>query len=161
MKKNIGFIITAVVLAIATIAVGVLLIVKNIGETTVSLGDSKGINGDIVEIPLTIEKNHGIWGGQIIIDYDSDNISFISIENGTVFEGCEVNDTGDSVALLATQTLLKNTDKNGVIATLKFKIKANTDDGEHKLTFNSETNFCNEDEEMVEVGFNDGKIIVK
>lgn len=161
MKKNLLFNIVAIVLAAATIAVGVILIFKKTGDTTVSLGDTKGISGDIVEIPLAIENNHGVWGGQIIVDYDSDNLSFVSIENGTVFNGCEVNDAGECIAILVTQSKLENSHEDGVIATLKFKIKTSADDGTYNLDFNQETNFCDKDENMVEPEFKGGKITVK
>ncbi len=161
MKKNLNFTIIAVVLAIATIAVGVLLIMKNTGDTIVSLGSAKGISGDVVEIPLSIENNKGMWGGQILIDYDSDNLSFVSMENGTVFEECIANDTGDCLALLVTQSKLENSSKNGDIATLKFKIKVSADDGVYNLDFNKDTNFCNAKEEMIEPDLNGGKITVK
>ena len=161
MKKNLILTIIAIVLAIATIAVGVLLILKNTGDTTVSLGNAKALAGDTIEIPLSIEKNSGIWGGQIIIDYDADNLSFVSMAKGTVFDECEVNDAGDCVALLVTQSMLKNSKENGVIATLKFKVKVSADSGEQALSFNSETNFCNIDEEMVEPVLVDGVITVK
>lgn len=161
MKKNLCFTIVAIVLAIVTIAVGALLIVKNIGDTRVSLGSAKGVSGDVVEIPLTIKKNHGIWGGQILIDYDSDNLSFVSIENGTVFDECEVNDVNNCVAILVTQSKLENSSKNGDIATLKFKIKVSADDGVYNLDFNKDTNFCNAKEEIIEPELKGGKITVK
>ncbi len=161
MKKNLCFTIIAVVLAIATIAVGVLLIMKNTGDTIVYLGNAKGINGDVVEIPLSIENNKGMWGGQILIDYDSDTLSFVSIEDGTVFDECVVNDTSDCVAILVTQSKLENSSKNGDIATLKFKIKVSADDGVHSLDFNKDTNFCNAKEEIIEPGLKGGKITVK
>lgn len=163
MKKNICFTtIIAVVLAAATIFLGVLLILKNIGDTTtVSLGSAKGTNGDIVEIPLTIEKNQGVWGGQILIDYDSENLSFVSISNGAVFDECEVNDSDGCLAILVTQSALKDSYKSGDIAILKFKIKISADDGVYSLDFNEETNFCNKDEEMIEPVLMGGKITVK
>ncbi len=161
MKNKFVFTIVAIVFAIAIIVVGIFLIFKNSGDTTISIGNAKALSGDTVEIPLTIEKNHGIWGGQILIDYDSSNLSFLSIENGEVFDECQVNDAGDCVAVLVTQSVLEDSRKDGLIATLKFKIKVSAKDGEHSLKFNDETNFCNADEEMIEPELKGGKITVK
>lgn len=160
MKKNFIFSIV-VVLAIATITLGVLLIFKNIGDCSVSIGNQKALAGDTVSIPITIKKNHGIWGGQIIIDYDSDNLNFVSASNGTVFDVCNVNDTGDCIAILATQSGFENSKNNGVIATLNFNVKSSADKGTQNLKFNSDTNFCNADEEMIELVLKDGTITVK
>ena len=161
MKKNLIYTIIAVVLAIATITVGLLSIFQNIGDTTITIGTAKAMTGDVVEIPVSIEKNHGIWGGQILIDYDSDNLSFVSVSKGTVFDECEINDAGGCVALLVTQSALKNTNNNGDIVILKFKVKVSADKGEQSLSFNNETNFCNADEEIGEPVLKGGKITVK
>ncbi len=165
MKKNLFLVIVAIILAIATITVGVLLIVKNMGEAQLSVGNAKGIVGDTVEVPIIIDKNPGIWGGQIIIDYDSDNFSYVSISNGDVFDYCESNDTGDSVVIVAntllTQAKLENTYEDGVVATLKFKIKSSAKKGDYNISVNTATNFCNNKEEIIEVAFVDGIIKVK
>ncbi len=151
----------AICLAIALVTVIVGTHFKGIGVTKVSLGSAKGVSGDVVEIPLKIKNNSGIWGGQIIIDYDSDNLSFVSASNGKVFDVCNVNDAGDCVAILATQSGFENSKNNGVIATLKFKVKISADKGTQSLKFNSDTNFCNADEEMIELVLKDGTITVK
>ncbi len=165
MKKNLIFIIIAIVLAVATIFVGSLLILKNIGNSVISIGNAKGLVGDVVEVPITIEKNPGIWGGQIIIDYDSKYFSFDSFLNGSVFEQCQVNDTGDSVAILVTHTVtnsgLKDSKINGTVATLKFRIKATSQKGKQELKFNTETNFCNENQDVIELTQKNGTITVK
>ncbi len=165
MKKNLILTIVAIVLSIATIVVGVLLIVKNFGDPQLSLGNAKGLTGDTVEIPIVLDNNPGIFGCQIIIDYDSDNFSFVSITNGGIFDFCESNDTGDSVAVLAytisDKAKLENTDQNGAVAKLQFKIKTSATKGEHKIKINSTTNFCNAKEEIVELAFVDGTITVK
>lgn len=165
MKKNLFLVIVAIILAIATITVGVLLIVKNMGEAQLSVGNAKGIAGDTVEVPIIIDKNPGIWGGQIIIDYDSDNFSFVTISNGEIFDYFESNDTGESVVILAntlsTQAKLENTNKDGVVAIINFKIKSSAKKGDHNISVSTATNFCNAKEEIVEIAYVDGTIKVK
>lgn len=161
MKNKLLLIIISAVLAIVIIAVGVVFCFRNTGDTIISIGSAKGMAGDTVDIPLNIDKNKGIWGGQILINYDSDNLSFVSISNGEIFGQCEANDTGDCVAILATQLNLENSYSDGNIVTLKFKIKLSANDGVYNLDFNEDTNFCNKDEEMITPELVGGKITVK
>lgn len=165
MKKNTIYTVIAVVLAVVTLTVGVLLILKNIGEPEVSIGSAKGLVGDFVEVPVKIENNPGIWGAQIIVEYDSKFLTFDSFSAGTVFEQCEANGADGNVAVLATHSVtkdgLKNTSDDGTIITLKFKIKVTATDGEQELKFNSDTNFCDANDTLIDVKFNNGYITVK
>lgn len=161
MNKKLLFSVIAIILAVITIAVGVLLIVKNIGDCQISIEKNTALAGDTVSIPIVIEKNSGIWGGQVIIDYDAKNLTFESATNGDVFDECQVNDTGESVVLLLNQVDLKDSKINGLVATLNFKVKTSSDDGELKISFNKESNFCNAKEKMIEPILKDGAIIVK
>ena len=161
MNKNLIFKIITVVLAVVTIVVGSLIVIKNVGDSVVYVENTNALVGDTVELPICIKKNPGIWGGQIIVEYDSKYFSFVSLSNGTVFDGVEVNDTGDSVVLLATQTALKNTNKNGVIATMKFTVKSSATKGDHDFKIDKESNFCKANEKMVEPVLKDGKITIK
>ncbi len=161
MNRKLLYSIIVVILAVATITVGTLLIFKNTGDCEIVIGENKAIAGDVVKIPISINNNPGIWGGQIIIDYDYYDLSFLSVETGSVFDECQVNDTGESIAILVTQSELKDTKADGEIAVLNFKVKSYAKKGEKKLSFNAETNFCNSDEEMVEPLLTDGHIKVK
>jgi len=62
---------------------------------------------------------------------------------------------------LVTQSDLDDTKENGLIATLNFKAKVSADKGEYDISFNTETNFCDSDEKMVEPIFKKGVITVK
>ena len=165
MKKKLNskliIIITASVLAIALIATLIAVILNKAGDATVSFGSKKAIAGDTVEMPFSIDKNPGIWGGQIILNYDSDALSFVSCSNGDVFDECEVNDDNGSLVILVNQAELEDTDKNGVVATVSFKVKVSADKGDYDITFDSETNFCNVTEVMVEPILEKGTITVK
>lgn len=161
MNKKLIFTIVAIFLAITLITVTALLVIKNTGDCVITLGNKTALSGDTVSIPLSITKNPGTWGAQIIIDYDSDNLTFVSASNGGVFDTCEVNDTGDSVVLLVTQTTLTNTKENDLIATINFKVKDSADKGVCDIILNSETNFCNSDEDLLDIVFESGSITIK
>ena len=158
--KKLCFALVAVVLAISLLFTGCGR------QPSVSIGKAKGRSGEVVEVKIDMGNNPGIWGGQLIIDYDSVNFSFDSISNGSVFETCESNDNGNSVILVLTHSIttnakLKNSTNNGTIATLKFKVKTGVTKGKYDITINEESNFCNANEELIEVAFAGGQIKVK
>ncbi len=161
MNKKILFSVVAIILAVITITVGTLLIIKNIGDCRISIKDKTALAGDTISIPIIIEKNSGLWGGQVIINYDPKNLSLVSATNGEIFDECQYNDTGDSIVLLFNQIDLKDSKKDGVVATLNVKVKATTAADSTTLTFDEESNFCNAKESIVEPVLEDGTITIK
>lgn len=163
MKKHVKIYI-AVLLAIV-IAVAAWLTVKciknNFGDTVVTLEGTTALSGDTIKIPFAISKNHGLWGGQIKINYDTSAFEFVSCAKGDVFDECEVNSNIGSVNLIVNQTALANTKEDGLVADLNFKIKSYAKSGDYKISFDTETNFCNADAEMQEVLFEGCTITVK
>lgn len=163
--KKLVLIIVCAVLAVALITVGTVFAVdlfkNHIGTTVISFENKTVLAGDTVEIPLSISKNHGIWGGQIIINYDSDAINFVSCSNGEVFDECEVNSNVGEVVILVTQSELEDSNENGLIANLNFKVKVSADKGDYDIAFDDETNFCDSDENMIEPILEKGVITVK
>lgn len=153
-------ILAAVLLTFATI--GAVKYVKNhVGTTVISFENKIALAGDTVKLPFSIIKNHGIWGGQIIIKYDAAALEFVSCANGDVFDECEVNGTDGSVNLVVNQSEMTNSKLNGIIATLNFRIKENAKKGNYTIDFSETTNFCDKDGEMLEPILKNGAITVK
>ena len=92
---------------------------------------------------------------------DASAFEYVSCSNGEVFDFCEDNDNKGQLAIVVTQMDDKNTDKNGLVATLNFKVKATADDGEYKISFDKETNFSNIEGELQEVSFKSGTVTIK
>ena len=163
-KKLILIIVTSV-LAATMITVGTIYAVKYIknyvGDTVVSFTNQTALAGDTVKMPFSITKNHGLWGGQIIINYDATALEFISCANGDLFDECEVNYNNGSVYIIVNQTELENVEENGLIATLNFKIKEISRKGNYEIVFDDDTNFCDIDGEIEEVVYKTGTITVK
>ena len=166
-KKNnkLTLIIITVILAVALIATGTIFAVKYIkdyvGDTTISFECKTVLAGDTVKLPFSITKNHGIWGGQIKIDYDAEAISFVSCSNGDVFDECEINSADGTVNLIINQTEMDNSNKNGIIATLNFKVNDAAKKGNYTIQFDETSNFCDKDAQMVKVILKDGTITIK
>ncbi len=168
MNKKIRKLILIIVAALlATVlvtftALGAIKYIKtHVGDTVISFENKTALTGDTVTIPIIIEKNHGLWGGQIRINYNSNVLDFISCANGDVFDECEVNDTDGSVNLLVNQSELNNSKINGIIAALNFKIKDTAKKGNCEIVFDDSTNFCDKNSDLIELILENGEITVK
>ena len=130
----IGLSILVVVLIVST----VLLLVKNVGKTTLKIESKTAIPGDEISLPIIIDKNHGIFSGQIVVAYNSSALEFLSCENGEVFDECDVHvlPESDTLVILAEQiTKFENTKVDGVLATLKFKVRSGAKKGTYPISF--------------------------
>lgn len=157
--KKLIITVTAAVLAIALLVTAIVLFTRN--DCVISIENKTALAGDTVKLSVNIKNNPGIWGGQIIIDYDSDTLTFNTASNGTVFDSCEFNDTGSSVVLLVTQASLKNTKENSTVAIISFNVKESAKNGETDIVLNEDSNFCNAKEELVKTTFENGYITIK
>ena len=163
MNKKLILIIVSSVLAVALFATGVIFLVKNLGGFTVSLNSQKALAGNTVEIPISLSKNVGLYYGQVVINYDSDNLSLASCVQGDVFEEFEYKDIDGTVNILVNQLGLTNAEEDGTIATLVFYVKESADKGVYEITFGEESAFCNvsDPENLIIPTFENGKISVK
>ncbi len=163
-KKLIAKII-AILLSICVVIFGTIFTVKyiknNVGDTVLYFENQTALKGDVVKLPLYVNKNHGIWGGQLIIKYDASNFEFVSCANGNVFDECEINDNSGMVNIIVNQTELNNAIQNGLVLTLNFKIKETALKGDYNITFDTQTNFCDKDAETMDVVLKEGCISVK
>lgn len=163
--KKILLIIIAAVLAVALITLATMNVIKYIknyvGDTVISFENQTALTGDTVKIPFSIIKNHGLWGGQVKINYDANVLEFVSCANGSVFDECEVNGAKGSVNLIVNESGLDDSKANGTIATFNFKIKETAKKGDCKIEFDKTTTFCDNEGEIIEIKFTDGIITVK
>ena len=165
MNKKLILIIVATILSAALITTGTIFAVRyiktHVGKTVISFENETALAGDTVKLSFSINKNHGLWGGQIKINYDAKSLEFISCTNGNVFDECEINDTNGSVILVVNQSELVDSNVNGIIATLNFQINETAAKGDYEIEFDQITNFCDQESELVEPILQNGKITVK
>lgn len=135
-KEKLIAIIGISILVIALVVAIVLLLVKNVGNTILKVESKNAIPGDEISIPITVEKNHGMYIGQIMVQYDSDSLEFLSCTNGEVFDQCTANsnDVEDTIVIIAEQTGLENTDIDGVVATLNFRVRKSAKKGTYPIS---------------------------
>ncbi len=163
-KGNKKFVISisACVLALVLLIVGIVLVVTNSkykGE--ISLEDTVANAGDTVSIPLRIAENPGIWGGQLIYTYDANALEYVSCANGNVFDECLVNDKNGTIVFLITQQDFENTEINDIIATVKFKVNDDAASGDYEIAVDEASNFCDKDGEYVYPRFKTGIVTVE
>lgn len=169
ISASIGTIALAVIagiLAITLIVVGIFggKLFGNNKNVTVYVEDCQALVGDTLKIPVQIDKNDGLWMGLVEVNYNPDVLDFISCTNGDVFDGCEVNDTGNCIVFILSQNDLKNTKANGIVATLNFEIKETATKGEYLIDIdgiNSEFCTVEKPEELIKPKIKDGKLTVK
>ena len=130
-------------------------------DTTISLDGTTALAGDNIKIPFSISNNKGLFGGQVIINYDRDVFEFVSCTSGDVFGRCESNDEDGMLCLLVTSVEPKDIRDDGLIATLNFRIKDLAQDGDYEIAFDEETNFCNINAEIQEIAFKNATVTVK
>lgn len=154
-------IIAIALLAVIVIGLGVFLALNIFGDPVLSVGKAKVTVGDTVEVPIKLKKNHGMWGAQIYLEYDANNLSFDSYTNGMVFDMCQANADDGIVAIVVEPNDDQDSSRDGVVAILKFKAKISSDPGDYKLTFSKDSSFVNGDLEMLDVKYKSGKITIK
>ena len=163
MNKKLILIIVSSVLAVALLVTGAIFVVKNLGGCTVSLKSEKALAGNTVELPISLSNNVGLYYGQLIINYDSENLGLASCVEGDVFEEFEYNEVDGTVVILVNQLGLTNAKEDGTIATVSFYIKESADKGDYEISFDEESAFCNvsDPEDLIYPKFKNGTISVK
>ena len=61
----------------------------HLDQSTISVGTASALPGEMVTVPVSIQKNSGFAGFAFKINYDSDALSLIKIERGDLLKGDE------------------------------------------------------------------------
>lgn len=94
--------------------------------TNIYIEDINSKPGEEVSVDIKIDNNTGFVGSQIILYYDDTKLDYISCLNGDVVQGkmamASNNESTKSVKQVVVGTDIKG---NGVLLTVKFKVKEN------------------------------------
>ncbi len=133
MNKKYVLFITSILSAVAILLTGC----AYFGTPEFSIDNQTALIGDTIVVPVNIEKNSGLYVGQIVIHYNDEILEFVSGGNGGVFDECVVNgkDIKGTVMIIVNQSGIKDTKKNGTIATLNFKVKDTAVRGDTDISF--------------------------
>ena len=94
----------------------------------VTVESKKARAGSTVLITVSLEDNPGIWGMDLVVNYDKTQLTLTSVTNGTVFSSSEWtqgNLSGDKYILSYEASGFDNITTNGVLATLEFTVNEN------------------------------------
>ena len=88
-------------------------------------------DADTLQVPVYISGNKGLMGFTITVDYEKTAFELISVENGSVLNGCSVDYNAETGKAKITMYRTDNTKANGELFKLKFRML-------HPLTSESE-----------------------
>lgn len=130
----------------------------------VTIGSMSAAQGDEIDVPITIDKNPGIWGINWKIYYDSQILRFDGIEFEDAFSDLGLLDTNEvkyPVVINGMGAELSDVTTTGVIAVIHFKVYVGVELGETEVSMIAEAgNNINVDSEDVELTVNKGIITV-
>ena len=84
--------------------------------------------GSTVLITVSLEENLGIWGMDLVVNYDKTQLTLTNVTNGTVFSSSEWtqgNLSGDKYILSYEASGFDDITTNGLLATLEFTVSEN------------------------------------
>ena len=138
------------------------------GETPdaveVTIGSAEAAQGDKIDVPITIDKNPGIWGINWKVYYDTQVLRFDGIEFKDEFADLGLLDTNEvkyPVVINGMGAQIEDETTTGVIAVIHFKVFVGATLGDTEISMIAEVgNNINVDAEDVPLTVNKGKIKV-
>ena len=128
------------------------------------INDVNAISGNLVEVPILIGNNPGIFSAKLNIKYDTSLLKFNSIKAGNVFAQNEIYNGPLTTNILniafESSDLINNNSKNGTLAVLVFEVNANAKSSSTPITFVNydESNYISCEAEKVPFTFGNGSI---
>lgn len=102
--------------------------VAEVDGPRVSVESKKASAGSTVLITVCLEENPGIWGMDLVVNYDKTQLTLTNVINGTVFSDSEWtpgNLSGNKYILSYEASGFDDITANGILATLEFTVNEN------------------------------------
>ena len=140
MKKFIGLIslFILVLLLVSSISVGAY---DNSATPMIEVGSLACNKGDVVSVPIYMSNNPGVTSVNLKIEYNSDYLNLIDIEDGKLLgEAVHSDDYEANPYTLSWEndTATENFLSNGTIATIKFEVAENSPAGRYDIFITSD-----------------------
>ena len=130
----------------------------------VQIGTVSGKAGDIVDVPVNVVKNTGIWGFQFTLSYDANALEVQSFTVDQAWQSMGIMDIAvgaNPAAIQGMASSFNNNTATGSMGILKFKIKDGAANGDYPITADWRPNDCiDADSNEVETRVQDGKVTV-
>lgn len=107
------------------------------GQTSETASTVETHKGKIVEVPVVIKDNPGIVMANFDVEYDAQKFEYTGYKGGTLFKDYEINAAQKgkiTLVVYSNDKLWSDTNSNGTVITLKFKVKDNVEAGEYAVT---------------------------
>lgn len=91
----------------------------------ITVGSKNAKAGQSVTLDVVLENNPGMWGMDLVVEYDKTQLTLTGVTNGTVFSDSEWvkgNLSGEKYILSYEANEIENITNNGVVATLEFTV---------------------------------------
>ncbi len=122
-KKLVSFLL-AFVLIFSTMSVGLTAFAADPMTFTLTSSSKAAKAGDTVTVTVNVKNSAPVCAVNPTVKYDPNQLEFVSAENGTVFtkNAFTVGGAHEGKVRILYYNGVINTQKNGVVATLKFKV---------------------------------------
>lgn len=128
------------------------------------IGSATATAGNTVEVPVTVDKNAGIWGFQFNVHFNSDAlevVSFTADPSWSALGFLPVEGNPNPATIQATANGFSNFTGTGTMGKLTFKVKDGVANGDYALTSTWRPNDCiDADSNEVATNVVPGKITV-
>lgn len=154
--------ITALMLALAIIAIGAVVQVNAAGNPLFSFNTASGKAGEEVALTLSCSNNPGVNGWAVDISYDATALELTEVDKTSVFGTVTVSENISENPFRVQWFDLNNSTANGTIIELTFKIAENAKAGDYEVSISyEEDNVVNADEQNVHFDTANGVITVE
>lgn len=132
----------AVLMCALMLCAGLIVGTSAATDVEFSVKGASGKPDDTVSFDVYIDKNNGIWSGEICVYYDNRYFSLVSYENGTIFKNSEVTASpltaeDKGVGCFTYFAALNNdnsvTEETGLFVRLNFQILKVCPNGNHEI----------------------------
>ena len=104
-------------------------------DPTIKVSSAEGLRGDTVSVTVSLENNPGICTARLAVYYD-DGLTLVgATDSGLLSDGVFGGDLSENPYYLTWDDSAADKDnmKNGVVATLRFRINEDAEPGEHEI----------------------------
>lgn len=141
MKKILSFLLS-IALVFSFMCIGVSA--EGIKKGKIKVDTVTGVTGEEVFVPVYMSENPGIMAVTISFTYESDKLEFISLNRGAVFSSPTYAAHPDKNIIRYVICDIKNSTRNGIMTTLKFKVKEDAEFGLSEISVKYNMgDFCN------------------
>lgn len=127
------------------------------GTISIEVGSAEAEADSIVKVPVTVKENCGFVASLMTFTYDNTVLKFMGYEKGDVIKDYQFDTADNTIKFLNCEN--EDTDKNGTLFTLKFKVTGKAGaKSDVKLDVNEIVNY---DEKDIESVVTSGTVTVK